>query len=176
MENVIRKLRTDLKYNPVKNSFNGDIFLTDSGITSLKGFPKFVNGGVNLSRNDLTSLEYGPERVDYSFIIRDNFHLKTLKFLPKQVLGRYINTCGSPIIDISYTVNCDITPSLLMTYREDLALLPGIKCGVEFDPIKPNLHEIFIKHWQKEPTKINIIELQFDLIENGYATNARWEP
>lgn len=175
MERVIGNLLTDRRYNVSMKSFNGDINLIGEGLTSLKGFPKYVNGSVNLSKNNLTSLAYGPDRTDLSFIITDNLQLTTLDYLPKQIFGFVVNTYGSPIIDISYVINCDIPP-LLITYQEDLALLPIIHCGVEFDPIMLDLQEIIKKYSRSKPTKVDFVDFQFDLMTHGYATNARWKP
>lgn len=63
--------------------YHGSIDASSKGITSLKGSPKFVKSWFNCSRNNITSLDGGPEEV--GDFICDGNKLTSLKGAPKKV-------------------------------------------------------------------------------------------
>lgn len=73
-----------------------DFTAKNIGLTSLEGFPDTVEDTLNISNNQINSLEHCPAYIDEHFIAENN-PLKNLKYFPKSV-GRYINLA-----------NCELT-------------------------------------------------------------------
>ena len=71
--------------------FTGDLWMENTGRTSLKGSPKIIkDGDFVISRNrSLKSLEFGPEEVDGDFLAKECL-LTSLDFAPK-IVKRHFN-------------------------------------------------------------------------------------
>jgi len=82
------------------NKCNGPIGMTTSGLISLKGLPRTLNGNLFLGRNKLTSLEYCPQRKVYNFMIFEN-ELTSLKGCPQKIYGNF-NCSRNPLKSLDY--------------------------------------------------------------------------
>jgi len=70
----------------------GSFYLSDNGLTSLRGAPSYVGGDFTCSYNKLKTLIWAPSIVDGSFYCNYN-NLTDLKGSPSIVKGRF--SCGS---------------------------------------------------------------------------------
>ena len=76
---------------PLKDHFDGSVFVINEKLTSLKGSPSTVTGEFKCSFNDLENLSFAPETVGGSFSCTDN-QLVNLVGGPKHVGGEFF--CG----------------------------------------------------------------------------------
>lgn len=106
----------------------------------------------NCYANQLTSLFGAPKKIKGDFYIGDN----------------------SNLLDLSNIWNSDIKGDIYFDLNPGMAILPLIK----FDNLRCNgNYEIISIHGKNYGnTKLNIIDFQFDLIENGFGDFARWKP
>lgn len=111
--------------------------------------PVFVEEKYDCSSNDLTSLFGAPRSCQY-FDCEDNPFLT----------------------NVSHIWNSEVGSYLLFNLNKNMAILPfiGSQAYCEFQIIG----HLISKHLGKG--KQNIINFQFDLIENGFEENAMWEP
>lgn len=138
-------------------------------LKSLEGAPKFT-GSFSASSTGITSLKGGPKHVQAHYYIVDTPNLESLKGLPDHITG-----------------------DLVMTYRDDLPLLPillvkGLK-GVMFPNANGNnnaaqVHKLIAKYihkdgrmlptWSTKNDRESALQLQRELIDNGFEKNARF--
>jgi hypothetical protein len=74
------------------NHVHGNVNLVSCNLTSLKGCPKIIDGWFSCDRNKLTSLKYGPKKVQLTQNKSSNYEchynkLTSLKGLPKLIPG-----------------------------------------------------------------------------------------
>ena len=68
--------------------YEGDIWCSGCGLTSLEGCPKEIRGGFDCSSNKLTLLKGCPEKVEEDFNCSNN-KLTSLKGCPKEIRGGF---------------------------------------------------------------------------------------
>jgi len=85
---------SDTKYGDLAGqTYNGDIDVSSTKITSLTGAPKSVSGNFYCSGNNLTSLKGAPTTVGGDFTCYNNPKLTSLKGAPKNVENNF--TCSN---------------------------------------------------------------------------------
>lgn len=181
-------------YNKDRKIFYGNIFLERTEISTLHGSPIEVKGSVNFSNTFLTNLKFGPKivandylvgyqltslegcpiEVDREFNFSHNSDLQIIDYLPNKCKSLVFNGC--PITDISKIIEVDTLVCIGVTYQDNLAILPSIKCRVIlYGNVPPLLKEIIRVH-ESDFTKENIFNCQYELLEKGFELNARWQP
>jgi hypothetical protein len=70
------------------NYINGEMVMTGSSLTSLRGFPKKVESYFSISNNNISSLKGGPEYVEGDYVINRN-PISSLEYAPKYVGGSF---------------------------------------------------------------------------------------
>lgn len=98
------------------NIVHGNFSVSDCGLKSLYGCPKIVEGNFVCSRNQITSLQYGPEQTDRYDCSRND--ISSLEFSPRNVYGDFncsetkiLNFEGSPG-HIEGNMFCDDLPNI----------------------------------------------------------------
>ena len=117
----------DLRCNVLPVNFSsiaGDIWITDSLITSLIGLPSSTNGDLEIWSCGLTTLEGIPNIINGNIVLNGNRGLTSLDHFPTQVTGD-INITSSPLtslVGLPSTVNNSIHLKLM----EELTSLEGM--------------------------------------------------
>jgi hypothetical protein len=107
----------DTKYGDLTGqTYNGNINVSEMGLTSLEGAPEIVKGNFDCSHNHLTSLKGAPETVNGYFDCSHN-KLTSLKGAPKTVDGTFFCT-DNMLRSLSYLPK-DITPETLVSDFEE---------------------------------------------------------
>lgn len=166
---IHNNMLSSLKGSPI--NVNGYFRCSSNILKNLIGSPKIVNGNFTCSDNNLTTLKGSPKSVN-DFICYRNVYLKSLKYAPKNINGDFSVADNYILTDLAYVWNSKITSFFKFSNSFSMAILPIIK----FDIIcfNKNLKKIMTRN--KGTTKQNIINCQYDLIENGYSDNAKWKP
>jgi hypothetical protein len=98
----------DTRYgNLTDQTYNGDINVSNIGLTSLEGAPKVVEGRFDCSYNYLTSLKGAPRIVKKHFYCDCNI-LNSLEGAPNIVKG-YFNCYNNKLVSLEYLPE-DVTP------------------------------------------------------------------
>lgn len=141
-------------------------------LISLNGSPITIMGDFDCSDNNLTNLVGGPEKVEGFMDVSFN-RLTTLLGFPKFIGNDFWCRDNQELKDIS-----DIWPSeineLNMEINDNMALLPAIKFKSKFYGGPGIINVIFKKHHGS--LKQNIIDCQYELVDNGLGEFARWTP
>jgi len=82
------------------NHVNGEVNLTSTGVTSLRGFPKTIKGSLYLGRNNLKSLKYCPQGEINSLMIFKN-SITSLKGCPSKIYNNF-NCTNNPLKSLNY--------------------------------------------------------------------------
>jgi hypothetical protein len=115
----------DTRYgNLTGQTYNGDINVSNIGLTSLEGAPKVVEGRFYCSYNNLTSLEGAPRVVKKHFYCDYN-KLNSLEGAPKIVKG-YFNCYGNKLVSLEYLPE-DVTPQNLISDFSEKEVLEFFK-------------------------------------------------
>jgi hypothetical protein len=182
---------TTLENGPL--SVEGDFDCQGNELTSLQHAPAIVNGFFDCSSNKLTTLAGAPPVVGNHFACWDN-QLTSLKGGPNFVLGNYICS-GNKLTNlvgmadqVGGWLDCTGNPlqsfeglspnvhSICITWEPHLPLLR--LAALREVEITRNEHvdSIFKKHQSADKATLRqrILLLQLELIECGFAANARW--
>lgn len=99
--------------------------------------------------------------------------LTSLLGAPRYINGTFSCLYNKLLTDCSDLWNCEINGKIHITLNKNIAILPLVKFTV-FIMNEFKINEILKNHHGF--SKQNIIDCQYDLIENGYADNAKWKP
>lgn len=149
------------------NSLN---YYSDNHITSLINGPKSIQGDYDCSNNELIDLIGAPNNV-IDFDVSGNL-LTSLKGIPLDIKV-FASHDNHYLIDLSDIWKSEIESVTIEVINPEMAILPLVKFNVHFYA-EIKLTNIFEKH--RGDSKQNIIDLQYDLIENGYEEKAKWQP
>jgi len=134
----------------------GTFSCASAKITSFIGGPKIVKGSYYASRNNISSLEGLPTEV-FRYLDLERLPLTSLEFLPKMVAGT-----------IDFTVNANLPLLRLLSYP--LTVIFKVSgSGVSVHEVM----EIVEKYQNKKPLRQAIIQCQKELLDAGFAGNAR---
>lgn len=167
--NHSRKNLSILEVGDVEN--NGDYSCEINNLTSLLNSPKIVTGSFSCAINKLSNLEFGPISV-FGFYSCHSNDLTSLSGSPKFVGGLFFAHDNLKLLNLSDIWESKIQ-QLNLGFNSKMAVLPVVKFKVRFID-EETLSVIVNRH--RGSSKQNIIDCQYDLIENGYADNAKWKP
>lgn len=159
---------TKIEFFPKKVS---SMVLYSNEISNLKGIPNSFDGNLYVEKNKLTSLEGVPEKVNI-LNVNDN-PLRKIDFIPKKI--KKFDISGCEILDLSPIVNSEIY-IMSSSYYRNMALLPIIyvKKRFEFPLENFSLNCLVKKYIGNGVDKNKIIDFQYNLMENGFESNAVW--
>lgn len=155
--------------------FNSDLKCSFNKLKSLYGSPTKIYGFFDSDMNELTDLCGGPVHVGRGFSCQFN-NLQSLKGLPKFIGSSLWCGFNTPLNDISDIWDSIIKDTIYITINENMAILPLIKFNVNFYDsfYTASLDKILQKN--QGSSKLNILNLQNDLIDNNYGYLAKWKP
>lgn len=177
---MIKLSRKNLKKLPnfTSTSEIQDLIIFENLLTSLEGSPKRITFNLDCSHNKLTDLVSSPRYIGLHF--DSSFNLITSLVGCPYYVGGSVWFNNNPLCDVSDIANMKIIGRLYITYREKLACLPLIKFKMStnspLNHIDGNFTLLMNKHQCEDYSKVNLLNLQNDLINNGYDLNARWKP
>ena len=87
------------------------------GLTTLKGFPEWVGGNVDVSGNPLETLDGAPEHVGGHFLMMYMNDLKSMQGLPR-FIGGNLDASSSGIKSMRGATGTEIKGSLIMAYTK----------------------------------------------------------
>lgn len=114
-----------------------------------------------------------PEIVSHYFSCSIN-HLTSLLGLPKYIGFNLYCTQNLNLTNISDIWDSVINGTVYINVERNLAILPLIKFGISLEIKNSKISEILISN--RGSSKQNIINCQYELIENGFDEHAKWKP
>lgn len=150
----------------------GNFDCSDNKLNNLIGSPEEIGGYFSCIRNRLTSLIGSPKYVGGYYSCSQNL-LTSLFGAPKIVRNFFAFNSNYGLLDVSDLWSSDIDDSIHFTLNETMAILPLIK----FIRIVCNNDVLTSIHQRNSgSSKENIIDFQYDLLENGFSEYAKWKP
>lgn len=150
---------------------------SENKLTNLFGSPKTVMGDFKCFNNKLTNLAGSPDFVGGNFSAVEN-QLTSVFGAPKIIKGFYSSFAKNPnLSDVSNLWNSDIIGDIYFDLNLGMALLPVVKFNfnaIGGDHRTARINDIARKHMGS--SKQNILDFQYDLIENDFSEYAKWKP
>lgn len=180
--------RTKLTGIPV--NIIGSFSCTNNKLTDLVGSPKYISDNFYCWRNELTSLIGSPKKI-LNFECQQNF-LIDLTGSPDEIKGTLwisqnkltsLNGCPKKVNYLKCYFNDGLVDVSDLWENEIKLISSDLNCGMAILPLVK--FEVTINNNEtistlignnKGKTKLNILNLQRDLIEAGYKENAIWKP
>lgn len=148
----------------------GNVYLRDLGLTTLKGLPDHIQGSLNVSNNQLHTLLHAPRRVEDDFNCSNN-KLTSLKHGPEYVGGAYMANADG--LQELKGMASHIGVFVGVDYNEHMGLLRCLVADTIFVDFAPDeLKDILYKY--KGEGRPGAIKCAVELIRAGYKENARW--
>lgn len=148
-----------------------DFNCSNNKLTSLFGGPEIVNNTFDCVNNYLKTLEHGPSKC--GVLDCENNKLTSLLGVSKHIQSHFFCSKNAKLIDISNIWDSKIVGIVFIDLNVNMAILPLVKFISVITNNEP-IEEILSKHLGDR--KQNIIDCQYDLIENGFEEHARWKP
>lgn len=95
--------------------------------------------------------------------------LTSLAGVPKFIGSNFWLRNNDDLVDVTDIWDSEIIGSVFIQINSNMASLPLVKFHINS---RKTFSDIFEKNYGS--SKQNILNLQYDLIENGYSQNARW--